>query len=400
MASEPICQDARWPARKWQAANNLLFRPGEGGESMSNPSYVRPPAEERTKPPFAQELHKEHGDNGDSLPEERKIRIEVLSPSQIIAYEVPPGTVLIGDNHITRGSATVIGGAPGVGKSRASVAMAEAGATKLDWFGLKVHTTFRTLIIQNENGRFRLKQEFAELDANALDPFVRITPPPPFGITFDNQDFCDQLSEIIGEFDPGVVIIDPWNAASRDEKARNYQDTFKLIRQVIPAGDNAPAIVIVAHTRKPQGEDRVSGRALLNLLAGSYVLGSVPRTVFVMQAASDDITDERVVWTCCKNNDGELGNRSAWKRCNGLFQPVHDFDWEGFDRPNKNDGLSWENVPDIIADLNGQSTKKAIVKELQNRGASQPSAYRYVETAEKKGSIRLNKKTRIYEVKL
>jgi hypothetical protein len=85
-------------------------------------------------------------------------------------------------------------------------------------------------------------------------------------------------------------IIDTWNAAARDEKARNYQDTFNLIRQVVAAGNDGPAIGIVAHTRKPQSDERVNGRALLNLLAGFYVLGSVPRTVFVMQAASDDVT--------------------------------------------------------------------------------------------------------------
>jgi hypothetical protein len=49
------------------------------------------------------------------------------------------------------------------------------------------------------------------------------------------------------------------------------------------AGDAGPAIGVVAHTRKPQGDERVSGRSLLNMLAGSYVLGSVARTAFVMQ---------------------------------------------------------------------------------------------------------------------
>jgi hypothetical protein len=50
-----------------------------------------------------------------------------------------------------------------------------------------------------------------------------------------------------------------------------------------------------------------------------------------MQAASDDTTDNRIVWTCCKNNDGELGKRSAWERRNGLFMPANDFDWKTFD---------------------------------------------------------------------
>ena len=54
-----------------------------------------------------------------------------------------------------------------------------------------------------------------------------------------------------------------------------------------------------------------------------------------MQAASDETTDNRVVWTCCKNNDGELGPRSAWERRSGLFALVHDFDWETFDAPEK-----------------------------------------------------------------
>ena len=54
-----------------------------------------------------------------------------------------------------------------------------------------------------------------------------------------------------------------------------------------------------------------------------------------MQAASDDTTDNRVVWTCCKNNDGDLGARSAWERRNGLFAPVADFDWTAFDAPEK-----------------------------------------------------------------
>jgi hypothetical protein len=55
----------------------------------------------------------------------RKPKIIVRSPSEILAYEPPPGIVLVGDNHITRGSVFVIGGAPGVGKSRASVALAK-----------------------------------------------------------------------------------------------------------------------------------------------------------------------------------------------------------------------------------------------------------------------------------
>jgi hypothetical protein len=90
----------------------------------------------------------------------------------------------------------------------------------------------------------------------------------------------------IESFEPAVVIIDPWSAAVRDDKAKEYLETFDAIRRVIPGGDAGPAIGIVAHTRKPHVGERASGRALLNLLAGSHVLGSVPRCVFVLQSAS------------------------------------------------------------------------------------------------------------------
>ena len=75
----------------------------------------------------------------------------------------------------------------------------------------------------------------------------------------------------------------------------------------------------MAYTRKPHAGERASGRALLNLLAGSHVLGSVPRCVFALQSATDEGTEARVVWTCRKNNDGALGPRSAWERRDGRF---------------------------------------------------------------------------------
>jgi hypothetical protein len=329
------------------------------------------------KPPrFAEQLNQ---DFSDAEPTEKKLFLEVLRPSEIRDYQPPPGVVLVGDNHITRGSVFIIGGAPGVGKSRGLVALAEAGATGYEWFGLKVHSKFRTLIVQNENGRFRLKQEFAELNHLLLDEYVRITPPPPYGLCFERLEFREQLKEAIESFQPDIVGIDPWNAASRDEKAKSMLETFDLIRTVIPAGDNGPAIGILAHTRKPQPGERSSGRALLNLLVGSYVLGSVPRCAFIMQSATDDVSETRVVWTCCKNNDGELGKRSAWTRCNGLFTPIHDFDWESFDNP---EGEKRVITAAIMADVFGDEelTRSEAKERIMKKGFRQAAAYRALET--------------------
>jgi hypothetical protein len=122
-----------------------------------------------------------------------KPMIEFFTLSELSAFTPPEGLKLVGDYHIQRAAPFVIGGAPGVGKSRGAVALAIAGATVADWFGLKVHRPFKTMIVQAENVRVRLKNEFAGLDCATLDEFVRVCSPPPFGFAFDKLTFCDLL---------------------------------------------------------------------------------------------------------------------------------------------------------------------------------------------------------------
>jgi hypothetical protein len=171
-------------------------------------------------------------------PKERKVFIEFLSPSEIKSYAPPPGIVLVGENHIVRGNATVIAGPPGVGKSRGGTALGVAGATQHPWFGLPTHAKFKTLIVQNENGRFRLRQEFAELDETLLDNYVRISPPPPYGLCFGRSDFRNQLALHIESFAPDVVLLDPWNAVARDERAKDYLETFLSLHHFVISSQN------------------------------------------------------------------------------------------------------------------------------------------------------------------
>ncbi|MBP8258767.1 MAG: AAA family ATPase [Verrucomicrobia bacterium] len=248
--------------------------------------------------------------------------IRFRRPSEYREYTLPEGACLVGENHIVKGNATVVAGAPGVGKSRAMTYLAVAGSIGQPWFGMPVHRKFKTLIVQNENGPVRLHNDYVVLGPEIPDDAILVSEPPPFGMAFGRKEFCDELVKAIREFKPDVVVIDPWNSVAADDTQQDYLLTIRQIRSVLPPGEGAPALVIVAHTRKPKAETPKGGIELMHEIAGSHVLASFPRSVFVMRRASGRPEDDRIVWICCKNNDGELGSPSAWRPSQGIFVPV------------------------------------------------------------------------------
>lgn len=262
--------------------------------------------------------------------------IPTWNPSDFLRFQPAPDFMLMGDQHLTRGNITILSGWPGVGKSRAALALAIAGATGRDWLGHRVHSRFRSMILQCENGPMRLKQELSEAipqdEVGALDDWLRITPPPPYGLAFHEPGFRAQLAEAIRDFKPGLLVIDPWNRVAAGDKQMDYRQALDDIEACLPhKQEDKPAILIVHHMRKKSGDsNRKQGRDLLHELAGSYQIGAFARCVFALEPASNDTTDPQVILTCCKNNDGHLGRPSAWRRRNGLFDPASDFDMDAF----------------------------------------------------------------------
>jgi hypothetical protein len=176
--------------------------------------------------------------------QETRIYLGSLFQSEVMNYQPLHENVLVGDCHIVRGNPFLIAGPPGVGKSRASLALAVVGVTRKAWFGLPVHRAFCTYILQSENSLHRLKTELTEINEPKLEGKFKITPPPPYGLCFQRREFRDQLRAELENFPPDIFIIDPWNAVARDDRAKDYLETFDYVRQVIPAGDNGPAIGI------------------------------------------------------------------------------------------------------------------------------------------------------------
>ena len=294
-----------------------------------------------------------------------------LSQSEIRGWKAPDDHFLIGEGLITRGEIILIGGAPGIGKSRAALALAISGATGRDWFGIPVKNQFRTLIIQCENSRHRLKSDFDAVAEAGIDleNHVLVTDCPEIGLAFSRPDFREEIKRIIETFKPAVVVVDPWTEATKGDKKEDYQNALADIRSCLPKGPDAPALVIVCHTRKPQGEEKTSGRGLLNLIAGSYTIGSAARTAFVIQKASDEPDDTRRVWTCCKANNCEMPPATAWDCGIATFDPLPDFDWTSFKSGGKLSGrpakVSEEDIRTLFADGRRLSKKRA-TEELED----------------------------------
>ncbi len=267
--------------------------------------------------------------------EPREPRIRFYTPGELRAYEPRPDEVLVGKGHIMRGEVAVLGGPPAAGKSIAATNLAHAGAIAQPWFGLQIPRPFKTLVIQTENGRYRLKQEYSALparDSQTIESMIRVSEPPPYGLALNHPDFQADLTAALGEFRPDLVVLDPWNAAARDDKQRDYVETFDAIRRLLPTGADRPALLVVAHTRKPKPEEkRTGGTGMMHLLSGSYVLTSVPRCVFILVRASDDEDDDGVVFFNPKTSNGPQLRRSAWRRDGFIYRPSPDFDWSGFD---------------------------------------------------------------------
>ena len=117
-----------------------------------------------------------------------------------------------------------------------------------------------------------------------------------------------------------------------------------------------------------------------------------------MQSASDDVAEDRIVWTCCKNNDGELGDRSAWIRCNGLFDPVLDFDWDAWNSDGQAVKIGIEIVPKIIEESGGAVARDILRDKIEGKGLSRRTAYRRIEEAEKLKLIKFHKGKDAYEL--
>ena len=291
------------------------------------------------------------------------------SPSCLAAYEPPENVNLVGEGHLQRGGTAVLGGAPGVGKSFAVTNLAVAGATGEEWFGLKVHEQFKTLMIQGENSLSRLKEEFESYDTALLDDWIKVS---ESHIDLSSSDYRASVGKEIKSFDPDCIALDPWNHIATDDDINSYTKAIKQIETLKRLGSKERLILIVAHNRKPKSDSKPAGRDLLHEISGSHKLGSYARAAFVMESVKDSNEKSLIRFTCCKNNNGALGAPTIWKFDKGSFTKESNVPAVGSSRKRK--GITKEHLKEALA--TPCQRKIAVIKLAVISGQSESSCYK------------------------
>lgn len=319
--------------------------------------------------------------------------LTVWSLEDARGYVPPSGGLLIGEADVFKGTEglTVFAGPPGSGKSLALDSLALAGAIGSGyWMGRKVHRRFRTLIVQCENGAARIKgslESMAEAHPEAdVEGSIRISLPPDGGLPFANAEFRRELAATIERHQIDVVGIDPWTALGVEDTAQAVVEALIQIRSCLPGGDACPALVIVAHTRKPRAETAGRrGRSMMYDVSGSQALVASARCVYVLNPFTDDIQDDRILWSCAKlSNSDRPPADSVWHRRKGdLFGHCDDDPEEYFRRQSEGDDRVWlrvEHVQELLEDGRAM-TQNRLAKELADRfndGKGSSTAHRWL----------------------
>lgn len=304
----------------------------------------------------------EISDTAHKIGKAKRKAVTVVKMSDQLKYQPNETLGLVGDGDITKGyqGVTVIAGPPGSGKSLVGDSLAVAGAIgRGHWMGRKIHRPFKTLIIQCENGASRLKKVCQAMKENYpdidFDKSIRWTLPPEEGLPFHRPEFRREIGRLVEEFGPDVIILDPWTAVAAEDASKEIIDKLAEIRSMLPAGDACPALVIIAHTKKPRTEDKGSrGRALMYSVSGSQALVSTARCVYVLLPFTDDIQDKRVLWCCSKLSDSENPPADTlwYRRLGGMFQHCDDNpeDFWSEDRRENRDWLTPDMIRTVLKD--------------------------------------------------
>lgn len=256
--------------------------------------------------------------------------LKVLTLDEIVNYEPPAGTLMVGDGIIELGSTTLLYGAPGSFKGFAVGQLMAYGAQGHGrWLGFDVQCQFASLWINCENGRRRLKKQMQRMN---LPPEARkhvfATDVPSVWSLADAR-LVEELRETITQNNISLVIIDTLSNFAADEMAKDFAAFFAALNSVLDGLPHRVAVLLIHHARKPKDTDR-GGRGLLNCISGHQTVQRRSRCILYIGRVTEELHERRVVSVClkCSDNGEAEGLRVAMSlNDEGILAELPDFDW-------------------------------------------------------------------------
>jgi hypothetical protein len=174
---------------------------------------------------------------------------------------------------LTPGWITLFSGPPGAGKSYGYVSLIAAALTEGRWLGIPVDGIERVVVLDEENPRDVALQRLRAFGVNGEHTE---------GLRYYSQLGCrlggdgswsDELTEIVSEFHPQLVVIDSASSATATQINENDSISNMFSTVLRPLARLGCAVLLVHHDRKAGGtvDERVLG--------GMQWLGQVDRQI-------------------------------------------------------------------------------------------------------------------------
>jgi RecA-family ATPase len=231
-----------------------------------------------------EEWQAEQASKGDELPEQMSVE-EML---KFVSEDDPNN--LIGNRFLCKGSAFIISGQSGIGKSSFGLQMLMCWCVGRDFFGIAAIAPLRILIVQSENDLGDMAEplngiikglKFTEEEVNLLKKNLIVHR----DTSHTGPEFISMLHTLISKHRPDVVLIDPLLAVVGDDIGE-----AKVVGQFFRQGLNAMmqvtgvVVVFMHHVPKPKEKDKnATNKDLSYAGSGSSDLTNWPRAIGVLQ---------------------------------------------------------------------------------------------------------------------
>ena len=305
---------------KLEAAQDVVsLREGEFDPLADEPASISAPAENRSKPT-------------PTVPVLRVFRL-----SEILSYEPPVGSLLVGDGIIELGEISLLFGPPGsykgfaVGQLMACLARGHG-----TWLGHPVNAQCATLWVNCENGQRRLRDQFRKMGLPPdAEKFIYVTDIPAVWNLADVR-LAGAIRQTLIDKRIGLLIIDTVSNFTTDEFAKEFAAFFASLNAMLHGLEPKPAVLLIHHSRKPKETDK-GARGLLNTISGHQTLQRRARSICYLGRVSEAFDEKRLaaVWLKVSNNGEAEGTKTALQLADdATLQELKDFDWSEWEGAN------------------------------------------------------------------